>query len=383
MKIKCNIKLSVIITFLLFIGYSNNLFAQPHCTITPTSTSFTYSGGSATFTVNSSIGWTVRSLPGWISASPVSGSGNGSFTLTCSANTSQSSNNGTVVAGALGGFLTNISVTQAAAPPSLTVSPTSLSLPYTSGSTTISITSNVSWNITYNGTIITGANPPWSSNNCNVTIYYGANTSQSSKSDNIKITGGGLTQTISVTQAGAPPSLTVSPTSLSLPYTSGNTAFSITSNVNWSISYSGSIISSISTSSGANNAYVTVNYNTNSSQSSINGSITVSGGGISQTISVTQAGAPPTLTISNVNTTINTAPTSATVTYTINQAGTVYYYLDNSQVNTTVYNAGTYSYTYTGLTAGTHILSISISNSNGNGSDYKPIKLNINPHIYE
>jgi uncharacterized repeat protein (TIGR02543 family) len=178
------------------------LIQPPYTNISPTSLSFNSSGGSANVTVSSNTSWYVSTSNGWISTSG-GGSGNGSITITCAENTSTLARNGSVgVSGA--GY---ISVSQEGVPllPTLTASPSSISLPYTSGSTTINITSNLNWGIRYCGSIINSVSPPKGLNNSNVTVNYEANASTNSRSEIITVTGGGITRLISVTQDGAPP----------------------------------------------------------------------------------------------------------------------------------------------------------------------------------
>ncbi|SMD37960.1 Por secretion system C-terminal sorting domain-containing protein [Reichenbachiella faecimaris] len=86
-----------------------------------------------------------------------------------------------------------------------------------------------------------------------------------------------------------PSSLAVSPSSLSVGSTSGNSTINVTSNVNWTVSDNQSWIST-STTSGTNNGSFTISVSANSG-SARTGSVTVSGDGITRTISVLQSGA--------------------------------------------------------------------------------------------
>jgi endo-1,4-beta-xylanase len=83
----------------------------------------------------------------------------------------------------------------------LTVSPTSLSVAAGAGSSTISVTSNVSWTVTDNQSWLTES-PTSGSNNGSFSVSYTANSSTSSRSGTVTVTGGGITQTITVTQSG-------------------------------------------------------------------------------------------------------------------------------------------------------------------------------------
>ncbi len=60
---------------------------------------------------------------------------------------------------------------------------------------------------------------------------------------------------------------------------------------------------------------------------------------------------------------------NVTMQFNINQAGTYRVFLDSTEVLTNTANAGTYTYAYTGLTTGSHILRVTITNSYGSDSD--------------
>jgi hypothetical protein len=83
----------------------------------------------------------------------------------------------------------------------LTVSPTSLTVGAASGSTPVSVTSNVSWTITDNQSWLS-VSPTSGSNNGSFNVSYTANTSTSSRSGTVTVSGGGITRTIAVTQSG-------------------------------------------------------------------------------------------------------------------------------------------------------------------------------------
>ncbi|MFZ4427268.1 MAG: M12 family metallopeptidase, partial [Saprospiraceae bacterium] len=86
--------------------------------------------------------------------------------------------------------------------------------------------------------------------------------------------------------------LAVSPTSLSVGNTAQSQTFSVTSNIDWTVTESLSWVT-VSPASGSNNGVVTVSFTENTTTSSRSGTITVSGSGVSsQTISLSQSGTP-------------------------------------------------------------------------------------------
>ncbi|NOZ80530.1 MAG: hypothetical protein GXP63_02560 [DPANN group archaeon] len=65
--------------------------------------------------------------------------------------------------------------------------------------------------------------------------------------------------------------------------------------------------------------------------------------------------------------------------YLISQGGTIYIYDGSSNVYTTGNNAGSYDYTYTGLSRGPHTLKVKVENSNGQDTDSVNIRINKYP----
>lgn len=98
--------------------------------------------------------------------------------------------------------VTNYSVTSGTSTtPSLTISPTSISLAATASSSTVSVTSNTTWTVSDNQSWLT-TSVTSGSNNASFTVNATANTTTASRSATVTVTGGGLTRTITVTQAG-------------------------------------------------------------------------------------------------------------------------------------------------------------------------------------
>ncbi len=84
--------------------------------------------------------------------------------------------------------------------------------------------------------------------------------------------------------------LTVSPTTITLPYTVANDDFTITSNTTWNVSESVTWLS-VSPVSGSNNDVITVTATENTNTSSRTATVTITGSGVSnQTVVVTQQG---------------------------------------------------------------------------------------------
>jgi hypothetical protein len=178
--------------------------------------------------------------------------------------------------------------------PALTVSPEAL--PFTTAeaaSQTVTVTANVDWTVTKNGDFIT-VTPATGSNNGAFTVSVSANTDAESLSGAVIVTGGGITRTIDVTQAGAiTPVLTVN--TETLPFTTAEAAsqtVTVTANIDWEVTKTGGFIS-LSATSGSNDGAFAVNVSANTGTETLSGTVTVAGGGITRAIVVTQPGVTP------------------------------------------------------------------------------------------
>ncbi len=165
-------------------------------------------GSNASVAVSSSVSWNVSDNQDWLTVSPLTGSNNGTLSISYTANSVASSRSGvvTIVAGAI---TQTVMVTQAAASstvtssPFLSVSPETVSVPASAGSNnTITISSNRSWTVSDNQDWLTVV-PANGSNNGSLTVSYTANAVASTRSAVVTVVSGGLARTVMVTQAAA------------------------------------------------------------------------------------------------------------------------------------------------------------------------------------
>jgi formate dehydrogenase assembly factor FdhD len=184
------------------------------------------------------------------------------------------------------------------APPSLVVNTSSVSQVASGGQTNFTITSNcASWTITGAPTWAS-VSPTSGSNNATVTVNFQANTSTQSRDATLTITGCGITRTVSLSQAGAAPTLNVSTSNINQSAAGGQSNFSISSNCSaWAITGMPTWVS-VSPSSGLNNASIVVNFQPNTSTQSRSATITVSGCSITRSINLSQDGAAFSLEVS-------------------------------------------------------------------------------------
>jgi hypothetical protein len=268
---------------------------MPTLSITPANQNVTVSAGSTAFTITSNSSWTASSNQSWCTV-PASGNGNGMLTATFTANTSVIQRVATITVTVSGITPVTVTVTQAAATPTLSVTPSNQSVTYPAGSTSFTITSNTSWTVSSDQTWCTVASS--GSGNSTLTANYTANTLITQRIANITVTVSGISPvTVTVAQAEAPPSLSVSPSNQSVSYTLGATAYSITSNTTWNASSDQSWCTV--PSSGSGNGTLTANYGVNTAVIQRIANIIVTVAGISPVmVTLTQAGAPPTLSVS-------------------------------------------------------------------------------------
>jgi hypothetical protein len=180
-------------------------------TVGSSSLSFTATQGGAnpaaqSLSITSNVSWSVTETVSWLAVSPASGSNNGTLTVTVDqATAAVGTNTGTITVTG-GGLTRTVSVTfsLAAAPATLSVSPTSLTFTATQGAANpvnqpLSVTSNTSWSVSENSSWLT-VSPTSGSNNGSITVS--VNTSTATVGVNnatITLTGGGTTRTVGVT----------------------------------------------------------------------------------------------------------------------------------------------------------------------------------------
>ena len=286
---------------------------SPTLSVTPADRPVTPPAGSTTFSVTSNSSWTATSSQGWCTVTP-SGSGSGTITATYSLNNSASSRVANITVTVTG--LTPVVVTVTQAAPTLSVTPADQPVSYPSGNTSFSVTSNSSWTASSSQGWCTVT--PSGTGSGTITATYLANSLIVSRVANITVTVAGLTPVVvTVTQAGTPPTLSVSPADRPVTPAAGNTSFTVTSNTAWSVSSNQSWCTV--TPSGSGNGTITANYSVNNTSLARVATITVTVSGLSPvTVTITQAA--PTLSVSPANQPVaySAGNTSFTVTSNTN-----------------------------------------------------------------
>jgi len=183
--------------------------------------------------------------------------------------------------------------------PVLAVTPPNQNVSPPSGNTAFSVTSNTGWTVTSDQTWCSV--DPSGTGNGTITAVFAENLIPVARIASITVTVNGLTPiTVTVTQAGALPTLLVTPPDQPVNDPAGNTTFDVSSNSDWSVTSDQTWCTV--TSSGTGNGQITADYLLNPSINQRIANIIVTVGGLTPVnVTVTQAGAAPMLSVTPPN----------------------------------------------------------------------------------
>jgi phosphotriesterase-related protein len=287
-------------------SYTGN---NPALSVTPESRSVSSASGTTTFTVTSNIDWSLSESSGWLTATKTNAT---TLTVSYDENTIVDSRSAEITVSGAGVTSQNIIVNQSGASPALSVTPESRSVSSASGTTTFTVASNIDWSLSESSGWLTATKTDATT----LTVSYDENTIVDSRSVEITVSGAGVTsQNIIVNQSGASPALSVTPESRPVSSAPGITTFTVTSNIDWSVSESSGWLTATKTDATT----LTVSYDENTIVDSRSAEITVSGVGItSQNITVNQSGASPALSVAPESRPVSSASGTTTFTVTSN-----------------------------------------------------------------
>ncbi len=204
----------------------------PFLTVTPSNQNVPATpAGTTTFNISANVAWTATSSDTWCTVTP-SGTGNGTLIASYTVNTSTASRIATVYVTGSGLSVQNVTVTQNGTSPTLSVSPPNQNVSAAAGSTNFTVTSNSNWTSTSDATwcLVTTAG----SGNGTLAANYQENTTTAQRIANITVTVAGLpNQTVTVTQGGAAPVLSVMPADQLVTSAAGSATFTVTTNAQW------------------------------------------------------------------------------------------------------------------------------------------------------
>lgn len=213
----------------------------PFITVNPASHSIKAAGGTnvVSSVVTSNVDWTASGAPSWLTLSTTSGTASaGSTTISFSAQantTAQARTASITISGINGAESKTIIITQAGAA-TLNITPASHQIAAAGGNNVASssITSNVSWTASSNASWLR-VSPASGSNNGTISFSADANTASISRLAIVTVTGGGISQSIAISQ-NASDRLDVSPKSLSIDYIGGVVSTRVTTGLYWDLS---------------------------------------------------------------------------------------------------------------------------------------------------
>lgn len=191
----------------LFVMVSCDGEKDPYITIEYTASDVSATGGNATFTVKSNVSWTVSNADAWVTINPSTGENEKPVTVTFSANTATQSRSSVFTVKSTDGDVTEtVTITQAAAGETLSITYTPADVPASGGTATFSVTSNLSaWTVSYSSsdTWVTNVSPTSGSGNADVTVTFAENNTASARSTVFTVAGGALSEAVTVTQSAA------------------------------------------------------------------------------------------------------------------------------------------------------------------------------------
>ena len=281
--------------------------------VSPANQAVTATAGTTPFGVTTAVAWTATSNAEWCTVTP-SGTGNGTITATYTANILPVQRIASITATGTGFAPVVVTVTQAAAPATLAVTPAYQNIVAEAGSTSFNVTSNTSWNVI--------SSQSWCSVTASgtgdgtISVTCAENLLVTSRTANISVTAGGLTPiVVTVTQAGALPTLAITPASYTVPAIANIAQFTVESNTDWSVTSDQNWCEVFPTGTGT--AYLLATSSENLLVTARVANITVTVAGLEPIIVVvTQEGALPTLAVtpSNHDVTVAAGTTAFDVT---------------------------------------------------------------------
>ena len=196
-------------------------------------------------------------------------------------------------------------ITQDGVTPFVLLTPDQANVSYPLGSLTFDIAcpADFVWNITGIATWITvsqtsGLGPE------TITVTYEENPTTVSRSDDFSVSGANAMDVFTLTQAGAPPALSIDPQSVTVSAFAGNTGFDITCNESWTSTTSDSLV--IATpNSGTGNESVNVSYPAIYTMTGETYTVTItSNSNLQETFTITQDGVSPFISLSDYEETV-------------------------------------------------------------------------------
>ena len=265
--------------------------ANATLSVSPAELTFTANTESKSLDVTSNTAWTAASGASWAKLNKTNGSGNAQIAVTAEENTAITQRSATItIKTADGKASATVKVTQSAANVIFSVDKNEHSVAAAGGDFTVKVTRNIGYKI--------NSQPEWvkqtdKANSGNVDTYTftaEANTSTEAREGVIVFCNDNNERIqVTVKQAGAKASLSVSPAELTFTAKPESKSFSVSSNTDWGVASSADWVK-IGTTSGSGNAQVTASAEENTATTQRTATITLktTDGKATATIKVTQ-----------------------------------------------------------------------------------------------
>lgn len=167
--------------------------------VSPNNRTVSPAAGNTSFSVNSSVGWSVEDDASWLTATKTDGS---TISVSYQENTSTSPRTAHIRAYGTGGVEETVTLTQQEAGAYLDVSPDIISVNPEAGSVSFTVNSNAGWTVADDASWLTADKTDGST----ISVSYTANTSYSPRTANITVNcSGGMEETVIVEQSASLP----------------------------------------------------------------------------------------------------------------------------------------------------------------------------------
>lgn len=296
--------------------------SSPSLLVTPSNQNVTAAAGTTQFSVLTNSSWTATSNQTWCSIASASGIGNSTLVVNYDENTGNQARIADITVTVSGLPPVVVTVTQAAATVTLSVTPANQNVTASAGNTAFMVTAPGAWTAVSNQAWCTVT--PSGSGNGNLTATYTENTAASQRVAEITVSANGFPSVlVTVTQNGSSLFLNVDPANQNVTSDAGVTSFNVSTNSGWTAASNQSWCSV--TPSGSGNGIIEASYESNSALSVRVAIITVTVAGLTPvTVTVTQDASMPYLNVSPLNQNVDypSGTTNFTISTNLNWSAT-------------------------------------------------------------
>lgn len=254
--------------------------ATPTLSLSPSAITFAPDNGTKTLSITSNTAWTVTSNTDWCKLNKTSGTGNQSVNVTVNTNYGTTTRTAIITVKA-GNLSKTVTITQAFFV--LSVSPSNVYFPLQEATTSLTINTNSTWNISDIPTQWCIVTPTSGTGNATVTIKNMAANSSANREATLTVKAGNLERKITLKQDGV--TLSISSAELTFEKAGGTKTITATSNAAITASSNATSWCTVSVSGGT----LTIKVTPNTTVSIRTATITVKAAGLTRYVTVNQA----------------------------------------------------------------------------------------------